>query len=50
MHSVTCFFTFCVGIWHLIFRIAKLSLLSELLSDPIISGFSTGAAFVIGTR
>ena len=48
--AATLMFTFCVGIWHLIFRICKLQFISQLLSDPIISGFSTGAAFVIGTR
>ena len=45
----TIFFTFLTGLWHILFRVAKLQFIAELLSDPIISGFSTGAAFVIGT-
>jgi MFS superfamily sulfate permease-like transporter len=45
----TLFFTFLTGMWHLAFRLLKLQFIATLLSDPIISGFSTGAAFVTGT-
>ncbi|KAG5189934.1 sulfate transporter family-domain-containing protein [Tribonema minus] len=40
---------FMVGIWQLVFRFLRLSFISVLLADPVMSGFSTGGAFIIGT-
>ncbi|KAG5189942.1 sulfate transporter family-domain-containing protein [Tribonema minus] len=45
----TLYISFMVGIWQLIFRIFRIQFISVLLADPVMSGFSTGGAFVIAT-
>mmetsp|Transcript_8784 Transcript_8784/g.13183 ORF Transcript_8784/g.13183 Transcript_8784/m.13183 type:complete len:521 (+) Transcript_8784:67-1629(+) len=45
----TLFLSMMVGIWHLIFKFFRLSFVSVLLADPVMSGFSTGGAFIIAT-
>ncbi|KAG5189938.1 sulfate transporter family-domain-containing protein [Tribonema minus] len=45
----TLYLSFMVGIWQLIFRIFQLQFVSVLLADPVMSGFSTGGAFIIAT-
>ena len=45
----TLFFSFLVGIWQLLFRILHLQFLGALLSDPVMSGFATGGAFIVAT-
>lgn len=45
----TLFFSFCVGLWQLAFRLFRLDFISSLLADPVLSGFSTGGAFIIFT-
>lgn len=39
----------CVGIVYVIMRIVQAGLLADLLSVPVLSGFSTASAFLIGT-
>eukprot|EP00611_Tribonema_gayanum_P008397 TRINITY_DN178_c0_g4_i3.p1 TRINITY_DN178_c0_g4~~TRINITY_DN178_c0_g4_i3.p1 ORF type:complete len:712 (+),score=305.83 TRINITY_DN178_c0_g4_i3:132-2267(+) len=45
----TLFISLMVGIWQLIFRVFQLQFISVLLADPVMSGFSTGGAFIIAT-
>ncbi|KAG5189936.1 sulfate transporter family-domain-containing protein, partial [Tribonema minus] len=45
----TLYISFMVGIWQLIFRFLQLNFISVLLADPVMSGFSTGGAFIIAT-
>ncbi|KAG5185372.1 sulfate transporter family-domain-containing protein [Tribonema minus] len=45
----TLYMSCLVGVWQLVFWIFRLSFVSILLSDPVLSGFCTGGAFVIGT-
>ncbi|PFH34251.1 STAS domain-containing protein [Besnoitia besnoiti] len=39
----------CIGIIYLIMRVLQAGLLADLLSVPVLSGFSTASAFLIGT-
>ncbi|KFH09745.1 STAS domain-containing protein [Toxoplasma gondii VAND] len=39
----------CVGIVYAIMRVLQAGLLADLLSVPVLSGFSTASAFLIGT-
>ncbi|CAG0918639.1 unnamed protein product [Notodromas monacha] len=42
--------TFAIGIWQIVLGITRMgSLLSVLLSDTLVSGFTTGAAFLVIT-
>jgi MFS superfamily sulfate permease-like transporter len=45
----TLFLSFLVGIWQIAFRVFNLGFVSSLLADPVMSGFSTGGAFIIAT-
>jgi SulP family sulfate permease len=45
----TLFISLMVGVWQLIFKFFKLSFVSVLLADPVMSGFSTGGAIIIAT-
>eukprot|EP00752_Nemacystus_decipiens_P001735 g1678.t1 len=47
--QVTLAFTLCVGIWQIIMRIFGIGAIATFLSDPVLSGFSTASAFLIGT-
>lgn len=47
--QVTIAFTLCVGFWHMIMRIFGIGAIATFLSDPVLSGFSTASAFLIGT-
>ncbi|CBZ55213.1 hypothetical protein NCLIV_056370 [Neospora caninum Liverpool] len=39
----------CVGVVYVIMRVLQAGLLADLLSVPVLSGFSTASAFLIGT-
>jgi sulfate permease, SulP family len=45
----TLFLSFIVGLWQIAFRVFNLGFVSSLLADPVMSGFSTGGAFIIAT-
>jgi sulfate permease, SulP family len=45
----TLFLSFLVGLWQIAFRVFNLGFVSSLLADPVMSGFSTGGAFIIAT-
>ncbi|CAN0369046.1 unnamed protein product, partial [Hapterophycus canaliculatus] len=47
--QVTLAFTLCTGFWHMIMRIFGVGAIATFLSDPVLSGFSTASAFLIGT-
>ncbi|CAB1115838.1 sulP [Ectocarpus sp. CCAP 1310/34] len=47
--QVTLAFTLCVGFWQMIMRIFGVGAIATFLSDPVLSGFSTASAFLIGT-
>eukprot|EP00904_Undaria_pinnatifida_P011024 jgi/Undpi1/7051/HiC_scaffold_21.g09525.m1 len=47
--QVTVAFTLCVGFWHMVMRIFGVGAIATFLSDPVLSGFSTASAFLIGT-
>lgn len=45
----TLFFSMMVGLWQIVFRIFQLDFIGTLLSDPVMSGFTTGGAIIIAT-
>ncbi|CAM9904833.1 unnamed protein product [Choristocarpus tenellus] len=47
--KVTIAFTMAVGLWHMVMRLFGVGLIATLLADPVLSGFSTASAFLIGT-
>lgn len=47
--AITLTFTLCVGMWHVVMRQFGLGAIATFLSDPVLSGFSTASAFLIGT-
>ncbi|CAN0326268.1 unnamed protein product [Pylaiella littoralis] len=47
--QVTIAFTLCVGLWQMLMRIFGVGAIATFLSDPVLSGFSTASAFLIGT-
>ncbi|CAM9481878.1 unnamed protein product, partial [Discosporangium mesarthrocarpum] len=47
--KVTVAFTMMVGLWHMVMRLFGVGLVATLLADPVLSGFSTASAFLIGT-
>ena len=47
--QVTIAFTLCIGMWQFVMRIFGVGAIATFLSDPVLSGFSTASAFLIGT-
>lgn len=47
--QVTIAFTLCIGVWQVVMRIFGVGAIATFLSDPVLSGFSTASAFLIGT-
>ncbi|CEM08049.1 unnamed protein product [Vitrella brassicaformis CCMP3155] len=46
---VTISLSVCVGASHMVLRLMRVGMVADFLADPVLSGFTTGAAFLIGT-